>query len=190
MTSISSVTTRSTHVIQAAQQRPPASKDGKGGDPLDSVTELLGKTKDELRSELTSGKSLDDVAAEQGVSHDALIAALKAGMPADAPTDVDPTQMLEQMASQVGGPRPPQPPAGMGLGGSVNSRSGVITGTLTSAQQNSLDQLSNLLGTDSDDLLAELQGGTDLLEMLQSKGITRSTASATVGEGLLLDARS
>ena len=47
--------------------------------------------------------------------------------------------------------------------------------------------LSDLLDTGHDDLLAELRGGADLLEMLQDRGISRSQALATVGEGSLVD---
>ena len=188
MTSVSSAT--STSSLWAAQQqtRPTPPSDGKGG-PLASVSSLLGSSVEDLQTELSSGKSLNDIADEKGVSHDDLIEALKAGMPADAPSGVDPTQMLEQMAAQTGGPQPPAPPTGQGLGGSVTSESGVLTGSVTDRQQNLLDQLSDLLGTDSDDLVAELQGGSNLLQMLQEKGITKSSAAETVGEGFLVDAK-
>lgn len=188
MTSISNAT--STSSLWAAQQqtRPTPPNDGKDG-PLASVSSLLGSSVEDLQTELASGKSLNDIADEKGVSHDDLIKALKAGMPADAPSGVDPTQMLEQMAAQTGGPQPPAPPAGQGLGASVTSESGVLTGSVTERQQNLLDQLSDLLGTDSDDLVAELQGGSSLLQMLQDRGITKSSAAETVGEGFLVDAK-
>lgn len=188
MTSVSSAT--STSFLWALQQNvPPARSDNRTAGPLASVSSLLGSSVEDLQSELSSGKSLNDIADKKGVSHDDLVEALRAGMPADAPTGVDPTHVLEQMAAQAGGPRPPAPPAGQGLGGSVGSESGVLTGTVTSRQQSVLDQLSDLLGTDSDDLAAELQGGSSLLQMLQDRGVTKGSAAETVGEGFLVDAK-
>ncbi|WP_432564844.1 hypothetical protein [Kineococcus sp. SYSU DK003] len=188
MTSISA-TTGASAPWQAQQSRPtPPPREAQGG-PLASVSSLLGSSVEDLRAELASGVSLDDIAEERGVSHDDLIAALEAGMPADAPAGVDPTQVLERMAAQAGGPQAPAAPTGQGLGGSVGSRTGITTGSVTDRQQSVVDQLSDLLDTDPDGLIAELQGGSDLLQMLQDRGITRAAAAETVGEGFLLDAR-
>ena len=188
MTSISATTSTSA-LWQSQQSRPtPPAREAHGG-PLASVSSLLGTDVEKLQSELSAGKSLDDIATEKGVSHEDLIAALQAGMPADAPSGADATQALEQLAAQAGGPRPPAPPAGQSPAGSGTSSSGVLTGSVTDRQQAVVDQLSDLLGTDADELVAELQGGSDLLQMLQERGITRSAAAATVGEGFLLDAR-
>ena len=170
MTSISSTTSMGS--TWAAQQTRPirTPDDGKGGP-------------------LASGKSLNDVAEEKGVSDEDLVAALGRGVPAGAPTGVDPTQVLEQIASQVGGPQPPAPPTGGGPGGSVSSGTDVLTDSVTSRQQTLIKDLSKLFDTGSDDLVGQLQGGSSLQQMLQDKGITRSSAAATIGGGFLVDAK-
>ena len=186
---MTSISTSTSSLWSAQQTRPPAPpKDDKGG-PLASVSSLLGSSVEDLQTQLSQGKSLNDLAKERGVSHEDLIAALKAGAPADAPAGVDATQALEQMAAQSGGPKPPAPPAGQELGGSISSETGILTGSVTSRQRDLLEQLSELLSTDSDDLVAQLQGGSDLAQMLQERDITRSAAASTVGEGFLVDAK-
>ncbi|MFI5936416.1 hypothetical protein [Actinoplanes sp. NPDC051494] len=79
-------------------------------DPMAAVADKLGLSSKDLRSQLRDGKSLDDVATAQGVSHDDLISAIKAGMPADATGGVDATEMAEKIAGTKG--MPPPPPGG------------------------------------------------------------------------------
>lgn len=62
-----------------------------------------------------------------------------------------------------------------------------MDGSPTSGPTPAATALSDLLDTGHDDLLAELRGGSDPLEMLQDRGISRSQAFATVGEGSLVD---
>ncbi|GAA4963495.1 hypothetical protein [Kineococcus glutinatus] len=181
MTTISATTSGwQTSAVQQ-QQRPPRAG---GKDPLDAVTELLGMTKDEITTALKSGQSLDDIATGKGVSHDDLVSALVAGAPADAPQGVDATAVAEKIAAQQGLPTPPPPP-----GGHHGRRddSGVLSGTLTDKQQEGLDALASLLGTDADGLLAKLRSGTDLLGLLADGGVSASTGSTGVEEGFLLD---
>ena len=59
------------------------SEDGEGVDyvcheSIDAVSELLGLSPEEIREEHESGKSLVEIAEEQGVSEDALIEAIMA----------------------------------------------------------------------------------------------------------------
>lgn len=75
------------------------------------MTSISSLSADDLKSQLKDGKSLEDVATAQGVSHDDLITAIKAGMPSDAVSGtggVDATEMAEKIASTKGMP-PPEP---------------------------------------------------------------------------------
>jgi hypothetical protein len=59
------------------------------GEKVDAVAGVLGMTEDELRTELQSGRSLADIAGEQGVDVQAVIDALvAAGVPADRADDL------------------------------------------------------------------------------------------------------
>lgn len=123
------------------------------------------------------------VRREQGVSHDDLVEALADGMPADTPAGVDKTAMAEQIASQQGmqapgghGGPPPPPPA-----------SGLMMGTVTSAQQSLLDSLASLLDTDSGSLATSLQSGTSPAELLSQKGVSVSSLAGVLQSGLLVN---
>ena len=192
---MTSISTSTSSLWSAQQSRPPAppqddrdNKNDKGG-PLASVSSLLGSSVEDLQTQRSQGKSLNNISEEKGVAPEDVIAVLKAGAPAGAPQGVDAIQALEQMAARSGGPQPPAPPAGQGLGGSISSETGILTGSVTSRQQGLLNQLSDLLSTDFDDLVGQLQGGSDLAQMLQERGITRSAAASTVGEGFLVEAK-
>ena len=71
---VSSSTFSSLQELQSAQR-----SQGKG--PFDAVSGLLGMSADDVASAVQSGKSLDDLASAAGVSHEDLVAALKAGAP-------------------------------------------------------------------------------------------------------------
>jgi hypothetical protein len=63
-----------------------------------TVAEKLGLSSDDLKAQLKDGKSLDDIATAQGISHEDLITAIKAGMPSDGAspvTGVEATAMAE-----------------------------------------------------------------------------------------------
>ncbi|WP_211275528.1 hypothetical protein, partial [Actinoplanes rectilineatus] len=75
-TSISSVSAGGyTATYQPAQPK---------NDPMMKVAETLGLSSAELKDELGTGKTLNDIATERGVSHDDLIAAIEQGLPATA----------------------------------------------------------------------------------------------------------
>ncbi len=78
---------------------------GKGGDKglhflgnTDTLTTVLGVTKDELKAAQDAGKSLSEIAAEKGVSEDTLISKLKDGI----------TDQLKQFVQNKRTPRPEQ----------------------------------------------------------------------------------
>jgi hypothetical protein len=119
---IGSLSINSTSAVQSASgqhrgQKPPA---------MDKTAEALGLSTDDLKGQLKSGKTLNDIAKTQGVSSDDLLKALKsdltASKPANAPELSD--DQLTQMAANIaagkgpkgahghgghGGPPPPPP---------------------------------------------------------------------------------
>ena len=184
---------------------PPGGAQGAGKSPIDAVTDVLGMSKDEITTALQSGKSLNDLADSKGVSHDDLISALKAGMPDGAAKSSDADQMLEAIAAQPGLQGPP----GMGgAGGSSGSSgtsgfgsasrvsgldggmSGVLSGALTSTQKQTLDELSSLLGSDSQSLMDSLKNGTSLADLVKDKGLSSSTLANVIQDGLMVDTKS
>jgi hypothetical protein len=73
-----------------------------GHNPVQAVSSLLGMDPDDVISELKSGKSLDDIASEHGVSHQDLVNALVAGMPERMRTSDRATQIAEKIATRKG----------------------------------------------------------------------------------------
>jgi lambda repressor-like predicted transcriptional regulator len=169
------------------------SKSGTNGthrrqDPMAAAAKALGMSKDDLMSELQSGKSLDDVAKEKGVSQDTLDAAVKAALPPRVQSSADVDDIVSKITSQVGPPQGPQgPPPGAASSGSGDTSSGVYGSTLTADQSSTLDALSSLLGTDSTSLLSDLQSGTSLSDLLSSSNVDLSTIAGIMQNGLLID---
>lgn len=193
VSSINSLTSTATsQVTQTAHQG--------GKSPFDAVSSLLGVSAQDIAKQVASGKSLDDLAKAKGVSHEDLVSALKTGMPADLKASAKADAIAETIATQQG--MPTQGPAGTPPAGQPPSRrppisslngigqsSGVLSGNLTSSQQNMLDSLSSALGTDSTSLLDELQSGTSLSDLVKSKGIDSSTLANVLQNGLLVDTK-
>ena len=159
-------------------QRPQGPPPGKG--PFDAVSSVLSMSADDIASAVKSGKSLDDLATEKGVSHSDLVAALKAGAPSELQGTDGLDAMVEQIASQKGaGPMGPPPPP--------PSDSGVLSGNLSSSQQDTLDALSSLLDTSSDDLKSSLQSGTSLVALLKAHNVDLDDLANTLQSGFLVD---
>lgn len=157
-------------------------------DPMAAVTTLLGGDKDALVEQLKSGKSLDDIATAQGVSHEDLVAAIAQGAP---PGATDALDRAEEIASTKG--MPPPPPGGPGGAGGTGgtgggAASGLLAGSTTSEQQERLDALSSLLGTDSSDLLDQLLSGTSIEELAAGSGVSADAVGSVLGKGSLYDA--
>jgi lambda repressor-like predicted transcriptional regulator len=179
----------------AGRSGPPGG--GRGGGAIDVAAKALGLSSDEVINQLKDGKSLGDLADEQGVSRDDLTAALKAGAPpgmAEA-DDVDAviSAMIDRVGMPTGGPqgsRPGPPPGGMsGLSSIDTSTSGVLGSSLTNDQQAMLDQLSSVLGTDSNRLLDDLKSGSSLADLLSAQGVDQNTLASILQDGLLFDAK-
>ncbi|MEV4512755.1 hypothetical protein AB0K00_27755 [Dactylosporangium sp. NPDC049525] len=176
MTSISGISgiSGSFATSQTALRPPPPPKDGK--DPMAAVSKALGLSGDELKSKLGSGQSLTEVAEQQGVSHEDLIAAIKAGKPADASAvgsaaEEESDATAERIAAQKGRPGPPPgDPRGGAAGLSDESK---------------LHQLSTLLETDSESLRGS--SATDVVKRMQDKGIDLSQLKSVLNSGDLVD---
>ena len=80
--SFTSVGSATTYGASSVGHRPQPPKDGR--DPMAPVAKALGMSADDVRSQLRGGQSLNDLAESNGLSHDDLIAAIKAGLPRDA----------------------------------------------------------------------------------------------------------
>ncbi|HEY0217404.1 MAG TPA: hypothetical protein VGC57_13530 [Cellulomonas sp.] len=146
---------------------------------IQAASEALGMSTDDIMDALSSGSSLADLADEQGVSRDDLVSALVAAAPSDMQQMGDVEDMVSALVDQTGlaGPSGP-PPSGS---------SGVWGETLTSDQQDTLDALSDLLGTDSSSLLDQLYTGTSLSDLLQNAGVSMEDLADVVQDGLFID---
>ncbi|SHG65571.1 hypothetical protein SAMN05443575_2480 [Jatrophihabitans endophyticus] len=162
---------------------------------IDVAADLFGMSTTDLTSELKSGKSLTDVASEQGVSSDDLVSALVSTMPKDLAASGDPTEIATTIAEQVGlpqggpggpggvgGPGMPPPPPPADASDSSDSAT-ASSGSTTSV----LDELSTLLGTDSDTLTGQLTSGTSLADLLGNAGVSMTSLANVLQTGLLLD---
>lgn len=175
-------TTSTTSRTQSAPPPPPAESGtttSRVPGHVEAAAEVLGLSTDDVMEALSEGSSLADLAEEQGVSRDDLVAALVA----DAPADLQEMDGVEDMVCALvdqeglGGPAGPPP------GGS----SGVWGETLTSDQSDTLEQVASLLGTDSSSLLDQLYSGTSLADLLSDAGVSSSDLAAVVQSGLLID---
>ena len=175
----------------AGGHRPPPPPGG--GGPMKAASEKLGISEDDLADELQSGKSLADVANEQGVSTEDLAAALRADMPKGMAAGSKADEIVSKMINEKGGPKPPHgpPPSAGGFAASKldGSTSGVFGSSMTTGQQNTLNTLSSLLGTDSSSLLNSLKSGSSLSDLVSSKGIGSEQLASVLQDGLLVDTK-
>jgi len=192
MTSISVSGSSLTPVMQqVGVGRPPGPPPG--GGPLKAAAEALDMSQEDLVAALKDGRSLADVADEQGVALDDLTAALKADMPAELAAAGKADEVVSNIVNTRGLPQGPPPPPG-GDRGFASSRldgstSGVLGTSLTASQQSTLESLSTLLGTDSDSLLESLRGGTSLTDLVAQRGVSNSALASVLADGLLVDTR-
>ncbi|GIJ49103.1 hypothetical protein Val02_59890 [Virgisporangium aliadipatigenens] len=178
MTTISGVS--GAYATQPAHWAQPPQRDRQ--DPMAKVAGALGMTSEELKNELTAGKSLNQVAEAKGIDHDTLVAAIKEGLPTagDGSRKVDTTQLAEKIAAQQG------PPPGRGSGGPPPGGPAGNLNALTDTD--TLDKLSSLLETDSKELTATVKSPKDLVELFQKKGVDVSALRDVLnGKGNLVD---
>jgi lambda repressor-like predicted transcriptional regulator len=146
---------------------------------VEAAAEALGLSTDEVVEALQDGASLADLAEEQGVSRDDLVAALVA----DAPADLQAMDGVEDMIGELVDTAGTAGPAGPPPGGS----SGVWGEALTADQSEALDAVASLLGTDATALLDRLYGGASLTDLLADAGVSASDLSGALTGGLLID---
>lgn len=174
-------------------------------DPVEVVADTLKLSADDIRAQLRQGKSLDDVAAEQKVSHDDLVAAIKSGMPDRLRESDRADQVAERIAARKGpaGPPPGGPggpggpegagrrgrPDGDGDGDDGGPATGVLGRTMTESQRQTVQSLASLLDMKQDDLVSQLRSGTSLADLVASKGVSGSSLASVLQNGLLVDTR-
>lgn len=130
LTPLSTTSAASLTATSGAQQsRPPRY--------VQTAAKALGMDPSDVMSALRSGKSLADLAKQQGVSTDTLTTALKADAPANAQGAPDIDARLQKLVSQQGlgvhhGHH------GHGAPSSASPATGALTGTLTADQQSTL----------------------------------------------------
>ena len=154
---------------------------------VQTAAKALGMDPADALSALKSGKSLADLAKQQGVSTTTLTSALKADAPKDVQGSSGVDAMMQKLVNRQGvtghhGHHGHGAP-------SASSATGAVTGTPTADQQSTLSTLSGLLGTDSTSLLSQLQSGTSLASLLDNKGVSTDTLAASLQKGLLIDAK-
>ena len=177
MTSISGISgiSGSFAITRTALRPPPPPRDG--NDPMAAVSKTLGLSGHELQRKLQDGHSLSDVAEQQGVSHNDLIAAIKAGKPRDAVSAVssgtheEDDAIAERIAARKERPGPPP-------GGPRGGAAGL-------SDESKLRQLSALLESDSESLRGST--ATDVVKRMQDKGIDLSRLRSVLNSGDLVD---
>lgn len=173
-----------TSATRAAPPAPPAGAvDGTATSRVpghvEAAAEALGLSTDEVVEALQDGASLADLAEEQGVSRDDLVAALVADAPADLQAMDGVEDMIGELVDTAGTAGPVGPPPG--------GSSGVWGEALTADQSEALDAVASLLGTDAPALLDRLYGGASLTDLLADAGVSASDLSGAVTGGLLID---
>jgi lambda repressor-like predicted transcriptional regulator len=176
---------------QTGGSRPPNGPPPVGGGPMKAAAEALGMDRDNLLDALKDGKSLADLAKDQGVALDDLASALKADMPERLAASGKADDVVKRLVDQKHGSRSPDDGGSRGFAASRldGSASGVHGTSLTANQQSTLESLGTVLGTDSGSLLRSLRGGTRLTDLFSQKGLSSSKLESAVPDGLLVDTR-
>lgn len=174
MTAISSISNSTNYQVAPAQAAYGSQKKPQD-DPTAKVAEALGLSTDALKEQLSSGKSMNDVATGQGIGRDDLIAAIKSGMPSStAITDDVAEKIADQHAAQASPPPPPP-------GGPRGENAGL-------ADPAKLKQVSDLLDMDSADVSKTATSASSLVSLLQDKGVDFSQLRNVLNQtGDLLD---
>jgi uncharacterized protein YidB (DUF937 family) len=156
-----------------------------GQDPMAKVADMLGLSRDDLKTKLSSGKSLDDVAIEQGVTHQGLISAIKQGLPSDATSATQSAdQVAEKIASAVGVSPAPSPPPAPPSGDVPGGPKGENSGLQDTAK---LSGLSRLLSMDPSAVAGSATSASSLVSLVQSQGVDLTRLKSVLNSGDLLD---
>ncbi len=176
----------STTTATAARPAPPPPPPSSGGTEdratpphVEAAAEALGLSTDEVLEALAGGASLADLADEQGVSRDDLVAALVDAAPDDLRSLSNITEMTEALVDQDGLACPAGPPPA--------GSSGVWGAQITSSQNATLDAVASLVGVDTTTLVEQLRSGTELADLLEDAGVSVQDLADALEEGFLFD---
>lgn len=137
-------------------------------DPLAAMADALGLSVEELKAQLAGGKSPNDIATAQGVSHDDLMTAIKPSLPTAATKAGD---LAEKVAGSMG-----KPPPGGPRGANAGLRDDI-----------KLDQVSQLLNMNPDDVTDRATTASALVGMFQANGVDLTGLRGVLNSGDLLD---
>ncbi|SDO01397.1 hypothetical protein SAMN05660199_01124 [Klenkia soli] len=168
MSSISALSSSASTWATSATQRPSGPPPGGGPEKTNAaVADLLGIDADTLKAQLSSGKTMAELAQAAGVSNDDLVATIQATLPADAPQS-----MASDIASgAMGGP---------GAAGRGHHKPAVDA-------QSGIQALSSALGVSTEDLMARLTDGTGIQDLLDSNPKVAAQLSSNQQKGALVD---
>jgi hypothetical protein len=131
-----------------------------GGPGLDAAAEALGITEDDLRAALEDGKTIAEVAGEQGVDVDTVIDAMVAAATED---------IREHVTALVNGEAPMGGPGEHGFRG---HRGGHGPGPAVGAR---LDVVADALGITDDELRTALEDGQTIAQVAEANGVDVQT---------------
>jgi hypothetical protein len=180
-----SVTTSGTQAAGLRPQRSP--KDGQ--DPMRPVAKALGLSTSDVRAQLRTGKSLNDLADAAGLPRGDLIAAIRAGTAATGVTGAsaaagvsDATAVAERTAAAKGRPRPD----GFGRSGEGAGSSSSGDGNRVIGDQGKLGALSRHFNVE-DGSLNSAASAKELVDRLQQNGADLSQLKNVLKSGDLLN---
>jgi predicted DNA-binding protein YlxM (UPF0122 family) len=143
---------------------------------LETVAEVLGLTPEDLTSELQSGKTLGEVAEAEGVDTQAIVDAVYAQVAETLQQAVEDGRLTQEQADQIlerlaecDGEQ--LRCLGLPFGPGLGARSGSRMGGGWWGPWGGLDAAAEVLGMDSDELMAELRDGKTLAEIAEEKGV-------------------
>ncbi|MGO8905728.1 MAG: hypothetical protein ACLQMH_08925 [Solirubrobacteraceae bacterium] len=140
-----------------------------GGPPkMTEVAKLLGLSSSQLAGQLQSGKTLNTLATEKGVSSSELIKTIESELATNRPAGAPElsASALTQMATNIANGTPP---ARSGFGHHHSGSGG---------RDLSSETLAGSLGIEPSVLLEGLQSGNSLQSLLEEAGYTREGTSA------------
>ena len=147
---------------------------------MSNTAQLLGISTNQLSSDLQSGQTLNSLASTARVSSSNLLSSVEADLKANAPQGapaLSGTQLTGMATNIINGTGP--------TGGSDPTPSSSSTDTATT----NLNSLASTLGMKPSDLLAQINSGNDLSQLLGSTSQTGygSTTANSVNGGVIFD---
>jgi lambda repressor-like predicted transcriptional regulator len=163
---------------------------------VSSAAQALGMNVQDVQTALQNGSSLADLAQQQGVSSDALVSAVAQGIQSlgastgGLPGAPDVTQMAQRIVDRKGGIGGHHHHRASGGGSDPDGDGDVDKGSGSDSDSSSSSPfaiVSNALGMSQNDLLAALESGTSLTDLLTQNGVTQQSLASALGGGGLID---